>query len=31
MKDFLPEWVPFAVEDVFPSHPFGGKVKASYA
>jgi hypothetical protein len=31
MKYFLPERIPFAMEHVFPSHPFGGEVEASDA
>jgi hypothetical protein len=26
-QNFLPERVPFAMKNVFPSHPLGGKVK----
>jgi hypothetical protein len=30
-KYFLPELVPLAMEDILPSHPFSGKIKASDA
>jgi len=29
LEDFAREFFPFAIEEVFPPHPFGGEVKAS--
>jgi hypothetical protein len=29
LEDFAREFFPLAIEEVFPTHPFGGEVKAS--
>jgi hypothetical protein len=31
MKYFLTKGIPFAMEDIVPSHPFGGEVEPSDA